>query len=95
MAEPSELLCPSCPEGRLVRQTIRGVELEWCPICHGICLDQGEKEKLLVKAKKTGSGVEPTAILRRPSTGGVGLSGAFLVGDILEGLAGVISGSWD
>jgi tetratricopeptide (TPR) repeat protein len=41
-AEPTDLLCPSCSDGKLVQQKIHGVELEWCESCHGIYLDRGE-----------------------------------------------------
>jgi hypothetical protein len=46
--EPEEdLFCPDCPSGVLVQQRVSEVELEWCPLCRGIYLDKGERERLL------------------------------------------------
>jgi Zn-finger nucleic acid-binding protein len=93
--EPTDLLCPSCPDGKLVRQTIRGVELEWCQRCHGICLDQGERERLFGLALKT----RPVRTQPAPAVNfnmeTPGMVGVLAVGDLLEGLASLISGIWD
>jgi hypothetical protein len=46
--EPEEdLFCPDCPSGVLLQQRVSEVELEWCPLCRGIFLDKGERERLL------------------------------------------------
>jgi Zn-finger nucleic acid-binding protein len=94
-AEPTDLLCPSCPDGKMVKQTIRGVEIEWCPLCRGICLDQGEKERLVCAAKESRSKSAPQLRAEGPSTDLPDLAGTMLVGDILSGLAEIITEFWD
>lgn len=94
-AEATDLLCPTCTEGKLVRQKIRGVELEWCEDCRGIYLDQGERERLVGLQKAASARKIPIApsidFASKPLSG----AGIFAVGDILEGLAGVIGDIWD
>ena len=43
----TDLFCPDCPSGVLLQQRVGEVELEWCPLCRGIYLDKGERERLL------------------------------------------------
>jgi Zn-finger nucleic acid-binding protein len=90
-AEATDLICPSCPEGKLFMQKIRGVELEWCEHCHGIYLDQGEKERLL--------GLQQVTSARKiPITPGIDFgsqassgAGVLVVEGILEGLLGILA----
>jgi Zn-finger nucleic acid-binding protein len=94
-AEATDLLCPACTDGKLVRQKIRGVELEWCDSCRGIYLDQGERERLLDirevhRAKKIP--VTPSIDFGSATHSGADL---FAAGAILEGLAGIIGAIWD
>jgi len=39
--------CHRCPDATLIVIDRRGVEIDYCPSCHGIWLDRGELEKLL------------------------------------------------
>ena len=86
-AEATDLICPTCPEGTLVRQKIRGVELEWCNNCHGIYLDRGEKDRLLglheiARARKIP--ITPSVSIGSQAPSGSGITA---VGEILWCLA--------
>ncbi len=92
-AEPTDMICPTCTGGKLVRQQIRGVELEWCDICHGIYLDRGEKERLLnlqevARAQK--ALITPSIASQAPLDHGI-----TAVGEILWGLFEIIIGVLD
>jgi Zn-finger nucleic acid-binding protein len=85
---PSELLCPFCSGEHLLQQTIRGVEVEWCPDCRGIFLDKGERERLVGSVRKTRVSPPPgpAPSLFRTGQTPTGLGG-LAVGEILAGLA--------
>jgi len=90
-AKETDLLCPACADGHLVRQNLRGVELEWCSICRGIYLDKGERERLLgLATKKPARGT-----IAGPPVGlGDGTSnmwGLMAVGEVLEVLASILT----
>lgn len=45
---PADLSCPKhC--GALQRSQIKGIDLDWCPTCHGVWFDHGEIAKLLAQ----------------------------------------------
>ena len=92
LASPSELLCPFCAGEHLLRQTIRGVEVEWCPTCRGIFLDKGERQRLVGSMKTEERRPAPPApgpALFRTSGTPTGLS-ALGVGEVLAGLAEIL-----
>ena len=39
--------CPTCHDATLIVMDRQGVEIDYCPACHGIWLDRGELEKLV------------------------------------------------
>ena len=41
--------CPVCKDVTLLMSEKKGVEIDYCPECHGIWLDRGELEKLMEK----------------------------------------------
>ncbi len=41
------LPCPVCQPDRLVTHRHEGIEVDTCPRCHGVWLDQGEMEQIL------------------------------------------------
>lgn len=87
-ASPSELLCPFCSGEHLLRQTIRGVELEWCPTCRGIFLDKGERQRLVGSLKEEGRSALPGPAPVMFGTSGSPASWSALgVGEVLAGLA--------
>ena len=43
--QAAHMRCPKCGE-RLTQRHLHGIEIEECPGCHGIWLDQGEAEKI-------------------------------------------------
>lgn len=91
-AERALMLCPVCPDTQLLVQTHRGVEIDWCPDCRGIFLDNGEREQLV----RSGAGApsKPTPNRAPPkdriSPSGVG-AGTLLVGDLFEIIADLVS----
>ena len=44
------MLCPHCPDTRLMMSDRQGIEIDYCPTCRGIWLDRGELDKLLARA---------------------------------------------
>jgi hypothetical protein len=44
------MLCPHCPDTRLVMSDRQGIEIDYCPNCRGIWLDRGELDKLIERA---------------------------------------------
>jgi len=92
-ASPSELLCPFCTGRKLVQQVIRGVEVDWCPACRGLFLDQGERERLTGSAATAPPGAMPPSL----SPGGVAREtpwSALAVADVLAGLAEILGDVW-
>ena len=54
-----EKMCPCCPDVELRRAVRRGVEIDYCPECNGIWLDNGELNKIVtesIQASETESG---------------------------------------
>ena len=45
-----EKYCPCCPEVELRRAVRRGVEIDYCPDCNGIWLDNGELNKIVAES---------------------------------------------
>ncbi len=60
-----KLLCPNC-RTEMEPVVIGGVEIDYCPSCHGIWLDEGELQELAKYDAKEFKGVEQ--ILMPPST---------------------------
>jgi Zn-finger nucleic acid-binding protein len=87
-ASPSELLCPFCPGEHLLQQGIGGVEVEWCPACRGIFLDQGERERIAgsLKQGRPSAMPGPAPVLFGTSRSPAIWSGLG-VGEVLAGLA--------
>ena len=87
-AESTDLLCPSCEDGKLVLQKIRGVELEWCTDCRGIFLDKGERQRLVgsLTERKVSPPPGPAPALFKTGSPPSGLGGV-AVGEVLAGLA--------
>lgn len=54
--------CPHCDQ-RLKRARRQGVDIDYCPQCHGVWLDRGELEKIVERSRA------PSAA--RPSEGRV------------------------
>ena len=101
-ASPSELLCPFCSGEHLLQQTIRGVELEWCPTCRGIFLDKGERERLVGSTKtEEQRPARPGPVLPAPgpslfATSGSPAGSSILgVGEVLSLLAEILIGGLD
>lgn len=44
-------MCPKCQAGRLRQIVKRGVELDYCPYCEGLFLDDRELERVMKAAK--------------------------------------------
>jgi Zn-finger nucleic acid-binding protein len=42
--------CPCCPNTELCRAVRRGVEIDYCPECNGIWLDNGELNKIVAES---------------------------------------------
>ena len=42
--------CPCCPNVELRRAVRRGVEIDYCPECNGIWLDNGELNKIVTES---------------------------------------------
>lgn len=42
--------CPCCPKAELRRAVRRGVEIDYCPDCNGIWLDNGELNKIVAES---------------------------------------------
>lgn len=58
MSGPRE--CPKCEAGTTMQpETFEGIEIEWCPRCEGILLDQGELKRLI--AARAGDRVDDPA----------------------------------
>jgi len=95
-AAPSELLCPFCAGEHLLRQTIRDVELEWCPTCRGIFLDKGERERLAGSVRSERRPVMPglAPIMSGTSATPSNWSGLG-VGEVLAGLAELLFAALD
>lgn len=45
---PRILTCPDCGNVKLVTRIRTTIEIDECPACHGIWLDRGELDKLIV-----------------------------------------------
>lgn len=45
--DDAPIACPKCRVHTMNRLNVDGVEIDRCPSCHGLWLDQGEREKLL------------------------------------------------
>ena len=45
LKKAAHMRCPKCGE-RLQQRSMHGVEVDECPACHGMWLDQGELEKI-------------------------------------------------
>lgn len=43
--------CPACKIIKLLAMERDGIEIDYCPQCHGIWLQHGELEKFMQKAK--------------------------------------------
>ena len=41
--------CPVCKDVTLLMSEKSGIEIDYCPECHGIWLDHGELEKIMEK----------------------------------------------
>lgn len=44
--------CPACRIIKLLAMERDGIEIDYCPQCHGIWLQHGELEKFMEKAKE-------------------------------------------
>ena len=56
--------CPCCPNVELRRAVRRGVEIDYCPECNGIWLDNGELNKIVaesVQASETENSTSETS----------------------------------
>lgn len=56
--------CPCCPKVELRRAVRRGVEIDYCPECNGIWLDNGELNKIVtesIQASETENSSSETA----------------------------------
>jgi len=42
--------CPTCTDTALVMSDRQGVEIDYCPQCRGVWLDQGELDKLIERS---------------------------------------------
>jgi Zn-finger nucleic acid-binding protein len=94
-AEATDLLCPSCPDGKLVSQKIRGVELEWCDRCRGIFLDQGEKDRLLGFIKKARARKKPITPSFDSPVDTAGATDALMAGGIVGALVEIVADIFD
>ena len=65
-----EKYCPCCTKVKLRSAMRRGVEIDYCPDCNGIWLDNGELNKIVaesIDASTTNRPTEPSADASRKS----------------------------
>lgn len=48
--------CPVCKEVNLVMTERQGIEIDYCPECHGVWLDRGELDKFIEHAERKAGG---------------------------------------
>jgi Zn-finger nucleic acid-binding protein len=58
--------CPRCHEVMIVLE-LKGVEIDYCPECGGIWLDEGELEMLLEDADEKNRVLSALSVLDRPA----------------------------
>ena len=56
--------CPRCPQEPMIILELRGVEIDYCPECGGIWLDEGELELLLEDRDEKGNVLQSLAVAR-------------------------------
>jgi Zn-finger nucleic acid-binding protein len=53
--------CPVCKEPDLIMSERQGIEIDYCPTCRGVWLDQGELDKIIEKS------IDPVAAQPTPA----------------------------
>lgn len=91
-AETAGILCPACPDTRLLVQKIRGVEIDWCPGCRGIFLDKGEREQLVGAEAKPAPRPGPSDLRTKAgSSTGPAATALLLGGDLVDLIVDFVS----
>jgi len=52
---PRTLTCPDCSNVKLIPHVRATIEIDECPLCHGVWLDRGELDKLIALASASRS----------------------------------------
>jgi Zn-finger nucleic acid-binding protein len=73
------LPCPACQPDRLVTHRHDGTEVDSCPRCHGVWLDQGEMEQILRLHRARAGSEKNSAFNKSASSNATGPTNSGLV----------------